>query len=289
MANVTNPFGAQPGTLDTLVDWATLTEHTAGTEYIVTLPVNADVITSEGAIAGLNYIATPRTDRPDTIATMDDTEFDNNWDIVGVFRQSGASIRDLTGVGTLYFNPLVDLSNARVDEFIDWQTFGFTQDILFALDPASITEWQDYTGNNLAQPAAINDTFTLTEHTRLRATRVGNAVKISLHPLEQPPGGVATTGLQREIYSQVAGVGVPTAVTNLADIGVALQNGDEIRLQLDIGSIHAIWVGGSATAGAFHGATNNRVTFTQVGTTLRFQGANTNGTCRWLKVIRAES
>ena len=103
------------------------------------------------------------------------------------------------------------------------------------------------------------------------------------------PEDAVVTGLQREIFSQSVGGGVPATVTNLADIGVTLQNGDEIRLQLDIGSIHAIWVGSSAIAGAFHGVTNNRVTFTQVGTTLRFQGANTNGTLRWLKIIRAES
>jgi len=97
-----------------------------------------------------------------------------------------------------------------------------------------------------------------------------------------PVGGV--------LYNQAVGGGIPTTVTTLADIGFALQAGDEISLQTDIGLAKAMWTGaGTVTSTRFQqggGSLVNTIRFSQSGTVLQFQGNNSNGTRQWLKVVR---
>ena len=104
---------------------------------------------------------------------------------------TGNTHRVFEGGGTFTFNPIVQLSNLDND-VMDWSTTDNTLDLLFSFNPALITVWKDYTGKGLTQPAAQNDTFTLPANSRIRATREGNAVKITLHNSESVATGYYT-------------------------------------------------------------------------------------------------
>jgi len=91
------------------------------------------------------------------------------------------------------------------------------------------------------------------------------------------------------LYNAAVGGGIPTATTDLADIGFALDVGDEILLQTDIGLAHAVWTGSEVTSTRFQqggGSAVNTIRFSQTGTVLRFRGNNSSGTLQRLKVVR---
>lgn len=203
--------------------WQPNTEYAPQDRFVAPMPLNADFIANNGAIANLNYIFQVNTNTPNTITAFDEAQADSgNYNLVGVYRINGLDDRVLSGSGIMLFDPLNTLSNSAKNEFIHWTTTDNPQVIRVAPAPAFITLWKDYTGNNLVQPTSANEDFTIPADTQMWAYRVGNAIQIRFESNEGSGSG--------ETFGTIASneIGTLKQVPNVKEDGTLKVNQDYI-------------------------------------------------------------
>jgi len=166
-------------TTDQIDSWEPNKAYSTGNRVVVSMPINADWITDDGSVVGVNYIIEAVNDRPDTVTVFDDVEADSGgWKLIGAFRVSGNDLRTMTGTGTqaLSIND-INYSEAKRHIIPD----GATQDYLFTHNPSLITVFDDLLGTVTATivDTASSRAFSVSGPAEMIFAKAGNAAKFT--------------------------------------------------------------------------------------------------------------